>query len=256
MQALLGFYQDQLKVLLVQEKSYQMPSSLARGRAIRRLDLHRKVGESRSVSGAIEFVDHFRMDRDVVSISMNLFDRFLGLQDNNCNSCKCPSCRGAVDRRTFQLAAVTALYLGVKVHAESCANDSQSRRLSLSLILELARGQFSAQDICDMELRMLSILSWKVNPVIPTSFGKFLMCLMPVQSDVPLGFQTNYLLSLRVLNNIACYLSELAVCIPNVSSVFLPSEIAYASVLVAMQFLTLSALPESIRQAFVMTSVT
>lgn len=241
---------DQLDVLLVQEKSYQM-AFVSCSKAE-----HQEVGSPQEgwrikiCEWCYRVVDHFRMDRDVVSISMNLFDRYLWLQDNNCNTCKCPSCRGAVDRHTFQLAAVTSLFLGIKVHAQSCINDSSRKRLSISSVLELARGQFSAQDIRDMELRILSMLSWKVNPVIPTNVGKFLLCLMPMQSDVPRDCRSNYLLSLRVLNNIACYLSELAICIPNVSAVFLPSEIAYASILVAMQFLTFSAVPESIRQTF------
>ena len=68
-------------------------------------------------------VDHFRYDREVVSVSMNFFDRFLVLtraekeeklerhdDDDDDNE--------VVDSRTYQLAAMTALFLSVKIHGE------------------------------------------------------------------------------------------------------------------------------------------
>jgi Cyclin, N-terminal domain len=242
---------DQLAVLLSQEKSYQLafvPCSRAEPEEV---SSPQESWRLKICEWCYRVVDHFRMERDVVSISMNLFDRFLYLQgsdvnaDNADNACKCPSCQRTVDRHTFQLAAVTSLYLAIKVLS------SQKKKLRLSSMLELSRGQFSARDICEMERHILSTLAWKVNPVIPSNVNKCLLSLMPTQSDiVPQRCQTNYGLTLRVINDIASYLSELSVCLPSVSSVFLPSEIAYASILVAMQFLSLSALPESIRQEF------
>jgi hypothetical protein len=57
-----------------------------------------------------------------------------------------------------------------------------------------------------------------------------------------------YDLSLSVLNELALFLSEISVCLANASSSFLLSEIAYTSILVSMEQLAFSALPECLRQ--------
>ena len=65
--------------------------------------------------------------RGWVSIStMNHFDRFLDLHEKDGpSSCSYPFCQHAVDSHTFQLAAMTSLYVVIEVHdAESCCHDS------------------------------------------------------------------------------------------------------------------------------------
>jgi hypothetical protein len=242
--------EDQLEAMLEQERSYQVAfiacvkpqgedESLPHG------EWRRKICE-----WCYRVVDHFRFDREVVSISMNLFDRFLNLRrSNNPSACRCPSCQRAVDSRTFQLAAMTSLYMAVKLHAESACSASR-KKPKLSSIVELSRGQFSASDICQMERDILSTLSWKVNPTTSSSLVSYLLRLMPPHSSIASRFRSNYDLSLHVLNDLARYLSELSVCITNISSSYLPSEIAYASILVGMELLTKDALPSCVREAF------
>lgn len=77
-------------------------------------------------------IDHFRYDREIVSIGMNYFDRYLVLIEAS-KSAASPSgassgapsdgagggWRGsAVDGHTYQLAAMTALYIAIKLHAD------------------------------------------------------------------------------------------------------------------------------------------
>mmetsp|Transcript_8548 Transcript_8548/g.14203 ORF Transcript_8548/g.14203 Transcript_8548/m.14203 type:complete len:359 (+) Transcript_8548:47-1123(+) len=243
--------EDQLEVMLEQEAFYQVTCIPCteqdnEGAARPHEEWRRKICE-----WSYRVVDHFRIEREVVSVSMNLFDRYLSLQKPNCtSSCQCPSCQRAVDSRTFQLSAMTALYMGIKIHAESSGHDSQRKRLRLSSMVDLSRGQFSAEDICKMERDMLAGLSWRVNPITPSNIVAYLLRLMPPHSQIPRQCQRNYDLSLHVLNELARYLSELSVCLANVGSAFLPSEIAYASILVAMELLTPAALPFSVRDRF------
>ena len=244
--------EDQLDAMLEQERTYQvmfLPCSKA--------TLDDNTGTSphegwrrKICEWSYRVVDHFRIEREVVSISMNLFDRFLSLKNKDNVFCKCPSCQRAVDSHTFQLAAMTSLYVAIKVHAESCIHDSTRKKLKLSSMVDLSRGQFSREDICAMELSMLSSLSWKVNPITPSNLVSYLLRLMPPQSDIPLVCRSNYHLAQHVLNELARYLSELSVCLPNINSSFFPSEIAFASIMVSIELLGFNALPESARRDF------
>ena len=242
--------EDQLEAMLQQETSYQVTYIACTKTEVDEASAPREKWRRGICEWSYRVVDHFRIEREVVSISMNLFDRFLNLHEKDGPSCSCPSCQRAVDSHTFQLAAMTSLYVAIKVHAESCGHDSQRKKLKLSSMVDLSRGLFSAEDICEMERNMLSTLSWKVNPTTPSSLVSYLLRLMPPQSAIPNRCRPNYDLSLHVLNELAHYLSELSVYLANVSSSFLPSEIAYASILVSMELLAFSALPECLRQEF------
>ena len=251
--------EEQLDAMLDQERSYQVtfvPCSKPKSADADADDVGAPPHEGwrrKICEWSYRVVDHFRIEREVVSISMNLFDRYLSTQDKDKQSCKCPSCQRAVDSHTFQLAAMTSLYVAIKVHAESCIHDSSRKKLKLSSMVDLSRGQFSREDICAMELNMLSSLSWKVNPVTPSNLVSYLLRLMPSQSDIPLACRANYDLALHVLNELARYLSELSVCLPSIDSSFFPSEIAFASIMVSIELLGYNALPAAAREDFCST---
>jgi len=112
-----------------------------------------------------------------------------------------------VDGRTYQLAAMSALYLAVKLHGEQPEEDEEEllamshsdstsslsaaaadggtkkrkkrRRLRLTSFVELSRGQFGPEDIASMEERMLRVLRWRVNPPTPMMFVSYLLRLFP-----------------------------------------------------------------------------
>lgn len=239
-------------------------------------------------------VDHFKFDREVVSVAMNYFDRFLASEQMALRAvsppgrCTCPSCLRSVDSRTFQLAAMTALYLAVKLHAESgvddnpvggysddgyddcygpsgdsyyyCnANPARRRRKKLKILsfVELSRGQFSPDDICTMETTMLTSLRWKVNPPTPMALVTYLLRLFPSKTSAccnasfpPSALHRHYDLVLHVLHELSRYLTELSVCLADVSTLHPPSHVAYASILISMDMLTTEALPREVRAAF------
>ena len=246
--------EDQLMALLLAEETYQVPhvpcttSSVDPDR-IPYAEWRRKICQ-----WSFKVIDHFRLDREVVSCAMNIFDRFLANIPKTFDVCvcPCPSCQRSVDSRTFQLTAMTSLYLAMKLNSDNGSDDcsSPSRRLRLFSFVELSRGQFCAEDISEMEKTILKELRWKVHPPTPMTFISYLLRLMPPHSTMPIESRKTYDLVLHVLHELARYLTELSVCLGSACSVHSPSQVAYAAILVSMDLLTFSALPDYIRDAF------
>jgi Cyclin, N-terminal domain len=89
----------------------------------------------------------------LVEIAMNCLDRFiLTLQGSYC-------CR---DQCEYQLAAVSCLYLAVKVHAREA--------LSAENMATISRGTYTVEQIEEMERRILSALHWHINPPTTSCF--------------------------------------------------------------------------------------
>lgn len=82
---------------------------------------------------SFQVIDHFDYNREIVSISLNYLDRYLSV------------C--VVNRKKFQLAAVTCLYLALKLYGSSS--------LKISSFVELSRGYFSGDHIIAMESAIL-----------------------------------------------------------------------------------------------------
>jgi len=261
---------------------------------------------------SFKVVDHFRYDREVVSVAMNIFDRFLSKsqQQSSCSSsfhppqyhfhkqqqqqqkgasptcagsasfdtvssssssCYCFSCHQTpIDSRVFQLSAMTSLYLAIKLSSDN-NNDyeydeygetdeklsdgnkhvfqtNRRKKLRLLSFVDLSRGQFTPQDISTMEQNILNLLEWKVNPTTPmTLVAQLLTCMpLPLQEDA----QRNHDLVLHVINELSRYITELSVCLANIACVYQPSQVAYASILISMDMLTLKALPLDVRAQF------
>ena len=80
--------------------------------------------------------------REVVAVALSYLDRYLATR--------------AVNRRIFQLAAMTALYLAIKLY--------EPGKLRLASLIELSRGYFLAEHIVIMEDSILQSLGWHVHP--------------------------------------------------------------------------------------------
>lgn len=100
------------------------------------------------VEWSFRVVDYFRIDREVVSVSLSFLDRFLA-------TCRC-------DRSSFKLAATTTLHLAVKLLYPCKLAD-------LGILSDLSRGEFDMNDVCRMERTILKSLSWNLHP--PTSIA-------------------------------------------------------------------------------------
>ena len=204
---------------------------------------------------------------------MNIFDRFLiqynnevrVREDEDFEACPCPSCRRLLDSRTYQLAAMTSLYLAIKLcvtytddqeHEGSfeslhCMSSQHqpNRKIAFRLqsFAELSRGQFVPQDICDMEQSLLATVRWRVHPPTPMLFVTYLLnALLPVQGD----YSGRFDLVLHVVRELARYCTELAVCLGIECSSDPASAVALAAIEESMDLLTYEALPQALRELF------
>jgi len=232
----------QLLASLQRELSYRTHSST---RSHRFLQMPRQHSQWRPkiCEWCYRVVDHFEFDRQVVYISMEYFDRFLCLYPGTSD----------LSSRMYQLAAMTCLYMAMKIHADSIrqhhthdgtdtteddfssANPQEFRRrcVRLSAYVELSRGQFYPNDIERMERIVLQTLDWRVNPVTPMCFVSYFLMIIPSTPSWSLkriSLQTkdedrhtpfdcdSKELVLHVLHELSRYLAELAIiCLPGLA---------------------------------------
>eukprot|EP00579_Thalassiosira_antarctica_P011732 CAMPEP_0201913776 /NCGR_PEP_ID=MMETSP0903-20130614/4138_1 /ASSEMBLY_ACC=CAM_ASM_000552 /TAXON_ID=420261 /ORGANISM="Thalassiosira antarctica, Strain CCMP982" /LENGTH=329 /DNA_ID=CAMNT_0048449041 /DNA_START=135 /DNA_END=1124 /DNA_ORIENTATION=- len=150
-----------------------------------------------------QVVDHFDFNRDVVSVTMSYLDRYLATR--------------AVNRRIFQLAAITALYLAIKLF--------EPGTLHMSNLVHLSRGYFTAEHIMSMENTMFQTLNWHVHPPTPYAFCSDLMILVP--GDITPCVRHD-------MQELARFLTELSVC-DYWFATRKPSSIALASIINAIE---------------------
>jgi len=245
---------DQMVALLHCEASYVVPvipctaisSSNTSPSTILPLDEWRR----KICTWSFRVIDHFRLDRQVVSIGMNILDRFLILYDGTETSttsanpikqgCHCPACKRSVDSQTYQLAAMTCMYLAIKVHdeadpeelfeddAESLDGPPHSRpvrrhrrshsdtlarsKFQLQTFADLSRGMFTIEDICRMEQVVLQTVQWKVSATpTPMTFCNYLLTtiLIPMYQCHQDSHQHSYDTFSYQTNGYSCQSSDL-----------------------------------------------
>lgn len=80
-----------------------------------------------------QVVDHFDFSREIVCISLSYLDRFLSVR--------------RADQKIFQLAAMTTLYIAIKLY--------EPGTLKISSLIKLSRGYFTAAHVRSMEKTIL-----------------------------------------------------------------------------------------------------
>lgn len=146
-------------------------------------------------------IDHFDLHRETVAISLDLFDRFIATRGNKC------------DGNLALLTSLTTLYIAIKVH--------EKKKIKLSTLTTLSRGQFGPSDIERMELEILQALAWLVHPPTVVEFISLFLKFMPPEVGMPVR---------NDIFELARYLSELSICDP----FFIEhdsSTVAFASIL-------------------------
>ncbi|KAL7577295.1 hypothetical protein ACA910_002038 [Epithemia clementina (nom. ined.)] len=249
----LDLARDQLCALFVKEASYQIrsvPCQMPPQKRVTTEDWRRKICQ-----WSYRVVDSFRLDRSTVSVAMNLLDRFLMKYNFPLGSrpvCHCISCKRSFDSRFFQLASMTCLYISIKVNPEvECEEEVERRRhFRLAPFVDFSRGLFSQQDVLEMEKLILHTVGWRVNPPTATSFVPYLLDLLPPVDLLPHESRPYYPLVQQVLRELARYLCELSVCLGREMMASKPSDVAFVSLTVAMELLTLHALPPPARAYF------
>lgn len=168
-------------------------------------------------------IDHYGFNRKTVAISMDLFDRFMASRGNIC------------DGNQAFLASLATLYIAIKLN--------EKKKISLSTITKLSKGQYEAKDIEKMEFEILRRLTWCVHPPTTVDFiWLFLKFLPPGVPDL-VG---------QDIFELTQYLSELAVCDHNFVE-HDSSTIAFASILNVLEFeVSYSDVSESTRERFML----
>lgn len=149
-------------------------------------------------------VDHCSLRRDSVAIAAYYLD----------------SCveKGLVEsRQEFQLAAMTALQLAIKLY--------DSTMVKLDSMVKLGRGLFTEHDVVNMERKIVSSLEWRLHPPTSICFLRQFLRLLPASVAPP----TRYLIA-----EVARFIAEISVCLCKFISLP-PSMIAYAGMLVAIE---------------------
>lgn len=103
---------------------------------------------------AYTVVDTFGFSRTAVALAFDLLDRYLAKE--------CLT-EITITRQDFQLLAMTALYLAVKLH-------ESGDKLCLVTLIDMSRGYFSLRDFEDAELDILESLEWRVSPPTANCF--------------------------------------------------------------------------------------
>lgn len=160
------------------------------------------------VEWSFRVVDYFRIDREVVAVSLSFLDRFLA-------TCRC-------DRTTFKLAATTTLHLAVKLLYPCKLAD-------LGILSDLSRGEFDMRDVSDMETHVLHALSWDLHPPTSITFSAFFLNYFFATRAVTMSST-----DLDDVYDVSSFFCELAVC----DYFFVPvraSNIAVAAILNALE---------------------
>lgn len=265
---------EELLALLNKELEYALPSDAT---VIGNASSSDNDGEGESLEETrravcqwnYECVDYFLFDREVVYLSMHYFDRYLARYQTTDEE----GIASSPSTMLSHLLALSALYVAGKLHgvtvdtpgsqsldsSSSASGTSGSATLHLQDFCNMSRGMYCPQMLQEMELSLLTSLQWKLHPPTPTDFLirfvkifsltlKSDLCGHSVSSDadnVGKGWS---------VFEIARYQIELAVYCPELCQIFLPSKVALAAVLNAMNSKIVrtkrAIIPSYIRRSF------
>jgi hypothetical protein len=115
-------------------------------------------------------VDKCRFSREAVALAMHMVDRFLSIPSSIADET-------LHDPDKFQLLIVTSLYVVIKVNEKVVVGSK--------FFSDMSRGSYTAEDIEDMERKLLSGLSWRCHA--PTAFqvGFHILSLILPKVNIP-----------------------------------------------------------------------
>ena len=171
-----------------------------------------------------QVVDFCKFRRETVGIGMSYLDRYL---------CTTKGRQALCNRKEYQLSAMTALYIAIKMH--------EPLEMETSLLADLSRGCYTEMEFVAMEETMLQALKWRVNGPTPLGFVQHFMALIPHSVHPSVS---------NAIMDYARYQTELAVSEHAFVSLR-PSEIALAAVLNSVEGMDTNLLPLKIQGKFI-----
>jgi hypothetical protein len=113
----------------------------------------------------VQVTDFFPdMKRETVAFAVDYLDRFLQTQTKDASQAR-------INRKIFQLAAMTCFYTAVKIHEEAA--------ISPKFLEDLSQKAYSVQDVETMEVRILNALQWRLNTPTAMTFLRLYLDLIP-----------------------------------------------------------------------------
>lgn len=211
-----------------------------------------------------ECVDYFLFDREVVYFSMHYFDRYLATTQKMRERTDAPS------MKLSHLLALSSLYVACKLHGvrtdsspshsssdDASASGSERVRLRPQDFCNMSRGTYCPQMLEDMEMSLLTSLQWKLHPPTPTDFlFRFVKILSLSLNDDPQSINTDVDSVGKGWSvfEVARYQIELAVYSPELCQKVLPSKVALAAIMNAMDSKIVrtkrTIIPSHTRQSF------
>ena len=170
-------------------------------------------------------VDYTRKNRQAVAAAAYFFDVMMAQDFVN-------------TREEHQLAAATSLQLSLKAY------DSTS--IDIKKLVKLGRGLFTENDVVEMESRILNTLQWRLHPPTTCCFLRQYDRLIP---------STVSSTARRMLADVTKLASELIVCEAQYNE-FPASVLAYACMLMAMEFIEGVDLPIGQRHCLILNMAT
>lgn len=157
-------------------------------------------------------IDSTGMKRETAGVAMSFLDRFL------CSSSE-RAARARMDRKEYQLAAMTCMYIAVKI--------GEPKEIDAASMSRLSRGLHSSHEITACECDILIALRWRVNGPTPLQFVNYLLELLPLEQDS----SATMVAAVPALYENSRFQTELAAgdyaLVPNLR----PSTVAIASIL-------------------------
>jgi len=116
------------------------------------------------IAWCYQIVDICGFDHESVDIAVSYLDRFLMTKSGM------PALH---DRKTYQLVAMTCLYVAIKLF--------EPEVIDPSIVSHLSRGAYTEEDVTDMEMVILSALQWRVQPPTAMAFVRHFLALADVE---------------------------------------------------------------------------
>jgi len=155
-----------------------------------------------------EMADFFRFQKNTVFVAMSNLDRYLGTAEGLRSDV-------LTDRKQYQLVAMTAFYIAVKVHEKS--------KVSSDFLAKQSRRLYQPKDFERMEIQILTALKWRING--PTSYD-FIQCFLLL---LPKSVDDQHMGIVTAIMELATYKADLALN-EYYSFECLPSKIALAAI--------------------------
>ena len=139
------------------------------------------------------------------------------------------------NRKEYQLTAMTALYIAIKIH--------EPLEMETALLADLSRGCYEEMEFVHKEEELLQALKWRVGGPTCLGFIQHYLALMPDSVHPAIA---------EALMEYARYQIELAISEHSLVDMP-PSELAFAALLNALEGMDINLLPPKTQAKFVRT---